>query len=77
MPFVSLKNAAFMKNEMTGIEVTDEVLARYNKDMTREEGEQAGIKLAKEMIAITEDFADGHYFSFPFNRVYMLDKILN
>ena len=48
---------------MTGIEVTDEVLARYNKDMTREEGEQAGIKLAKEMIAITEDFADGYYFS--------------
>lgn len=77
MPFVSLKNATFMKNEMTGIEVTDEVLARYNKDMTREEGEQAGIKLAKEMIALTEDFADGYYFSFPFNRVYMLDKILN
>lgn len=77
MPFVSLKNATFMKNEMTGIEVTNEVLARYHKDMTREEGEQAGIDLAKEMIALTEDFADGYYFSFPFNRVHMLDKILN
>ena len=77
MPFVSLKNATFMKNEMAGIDVTDEVLARYRADMTREEGEQAGIQLAKEVIAMTEDFADGYYFSFPFNRVTMLEKILN
>lgn len=76
MPFVSLKNAAFMKNEMTGIDVTEEVLARYRADMTREEGEQAGIQLAKEMMALTDDFADGYYFSFPFNRVSMLEKIL-
>ena len=76
MPFVSLKNALFMKNEMTGIDVTDEVLARYRSDMTREEGEAAGIALAKEMMALTDDFADGYYFSFPFNRVSMLEKIL-
>ena len=77
MPFVSLKNATFMKNEMAGIDVTDEVLARYRADMTREEGEQAGVQLAKEVIVMTEDFADGYYFSFPFNRVAMLEKILN
>lgn len=76
MPFVSLKNATFMKNEMTGIDVTEEVLARFREDMTREEGEQAGILLAKEMMALTDDFADGYYFSFPFNRVSMLEKIL-
>lgn len=76
MPFVSLKNATFMKNEMTGIDVTEEVLSRYHDNMTREEGEQAGIQLAKEMMALTEDFADGYYFSFPFNRVSMLEKIL-
>ena len=33
--------------------------------------------LAKEVIAMTEDFADGYYFSFPFNRVTMLEKILD
>ncbi len=76
MPFVSLKNATFMKNEMTGIDVTEEVLARYREDMTREEGEQAGVELAREMMALTADFADGYYFSFPFNRVSMLAKIL-
>ena len=76
MPFVSLKNAIFMKNEMTGIDVTEEVLSRYRENMTREEGEQAGIQLAKEMMELTADFADGYYFSFPFNRVNMLEKIL-
>lgn len=76
MPFVSLKNATFIKNEMTGIDVDDEVLARYKEDMTKEEGEQAGIELAREIMAITEDFVDGYYFSFPFNRVSMLQKIL-
>lgn len=76
MPFVSLKNALFIKNEMTGIQVTDEVLARYRPDMTREEGEAAGVQLAREMMALSADFADGYYFSFPFNRVSMLEKIL-
>ena len=37
MPFVSLRNATFMKNEMTGINVTDEILSRYRADMTKEE----------------------------------------
>lgn len=76
MPFVSLRNATFIKNEMTGIEVPDEVLARYRADMTKEEGQQVGIELAREMIALADDFADGYYFSFPFNRVEMLEKIL-
>lgn len=76
MPFVSLKNALFMKNEISGVDVGEDILLRYREDMTREEGEQVGVALAKEMMALTEDFADGYYFSFPFNRVHMLEKIL-
>ena len=76
MPLVSLKNATFMKNEMAGIDVTDEVLSRYRADMTKKEGEEAGIKLAVDVIEKTKDVADGYYFSFPFNRVYMLEDIL-
>lgn len=76
MPLVSYKNASFMRNEISGIDVGDEVLARYREEMTREEGEAVGISLAKEIMALTADFADGYYFSFPFNRVGMLEKIL-
>ena len=39
--------------------------------------EVAGVLLAKDVIVMSEDFADGYYFSFPFNRVTMLEKILN
>lgn len=77
MPFVSLKNATFMKNEMAGINVGDNVLQRYREDMTKEEGERVGIEIAREMIDKTKNFVDGYYFSFPFNRVYLLDEILN
>ena len=76
MPLVSRKNAVFMKNEMTGIEIPDSVIDRYREDMSREEGENCGIRLAREFMAMTDDFADGYYFSFPFNRVHMLKKIL-
>ena len=76
MPLVSFKNASFMRNEMTGINVTDEVLLRYRPDMTKEEGEQAGIDLAVEIINKSIDIVDGYYFSFPFIRVHMLDKII-
>ena len=63
MPFVSLRNATFMKNEMTGINVTDEILSRYRADMSKEEGEETGIQIAREIIAKTTDFVDGYYLS--------------
>ncbi len=76
MPLVSMRNALFMKNEMTGIEISDDVLGRYRNCETKEDGEAAGIALARDVIAITQDFADGYYFTFPFNRVHMLPHIM-
>lgn len=75
MPLVNRKNALFMKNELAGIEVTEDIVNRYAENASREEGEAVGIALAQEIIALTEDFADGYYFTFPFNRVYMLREI--
>ena len=72
MPLVSRKNALFIKNEMTGMCVTDEIVARFADGMSRSEGEAAGCAIAREMMALAADFADGYYFSIPFNRVYLL-----
>lgn len=76
MPLVSRKNALFMKNEISGVNVTDEVIERYPETADREDGENVGVELAKEMITATRDFADGYYFSFPFNRTYLLKRII-
>ena len=76
MPLVSRKNALFIQNEMSGINVTDEIVELYRDDMSRAEGEAVGIKIVNQVIKDTSDFADGYYFSIPFNRVYMLQDIL-
>lgn len=77
MPLISRKNALFMKNEIAGVNVPDELVERYPEKGSKKEGEAVGIELAKQMIALTEDFVDGYYFSFPFNRTYLLKEILN
>lgn len=77
MPLISRRNALFMKNEVAGIPVTEEIIARYPENAAKEEGEAIGVEIACEVIAFTRDFADGYYFSFPFNKVYLLEKIVS
>lgn len=76
MPLISRRNALFMKNEIAGINVTDEIVNRYPENGSKEDGEKVAVELAKEIISYIDDFADGYYFSFPFNRVYLLNRIL-
>lgn len=75
MPLISRKNAVFIRNEMVGIQVTEDIIGRYREDMNREEGEAVGVSIAREVIEMTKEFVDGYYFSIPFNRVYLLQKI--
>lgn len=76
MPLISKKNAVFMKNEMVGIDIPDEVITQFRSDMTREEGEAVGVSIVRNIMKITDDFVDGYYFSIPFNRVYLLKQML-
>ncbi len=76
MPLVSRRNASFIKNEMADIHVTDEIINLFSPEMTKEEGEAVGVNIAREMITKTSDFVDGYYFCIPFNRVYLLEQIM-
>ncbi len=75
MPLVSYRNACFIKNEFTGINVPDEIVNRYRPDMSREEAEAVGAEVANEIIRMTEETADGYYFMLPFNRVSLMNRI--
>lgn len=77
MPLISRKNALFMKNEIAGINISDEIVNRYPENGTKEENEAVGINIAKEMISCVESYTDGYYFSFPFNKVYLLNSIID
>lgn len=76
MPLISYRNASFIKNEILGIHVPDDVLARFQPEMTREEGEAAGVEIAREVMRQLEPVADGYYFMLPFNRVHLVEQIL-
>lgn len=76
MPLVSYRNANFIKNELTGINVPDEIVERYSPDMSKEEAEWVGAKIANEIIEKLSPIADGYYFMLPFNRVSLMEKII-
>ena len=75
MPLVSYKNARFIKNEMPQIYVPEEIMNRYHPEMSREEAEEVGAEIAREVIQMLEPIADGYYLMLPFNRVSLMDKI--
>jgi homocysteine S-methyltransferase len=76
MPLVSYRNACFIKNEISGIHVPDEIVNRYDPQMSREEAENVGAAIAREMMELLDPVADGYYFMLPFNRVSLMEKIL-
>lgn len=77
LPPVSLKNASFIRNEMAGMNVPDEVMEQYRPDMTREEGEAAGAEIAKALMQKLNPYVDGYYFMLPFNRVSLIERIFS
>jgi homocysteine S-methyltransferase len=76
MPLVSYRNACFIKNEISGIQVPDEIVNRYHPDMSKEEAEIVGAHLALEIMEYLNPIADGYYFMLPFNRVSLMEKII-
>ena len=77
MPLVSYKNALFMKNEMPGIHVPDEIVNRYEPDMSREAAEETATEISVEIGRKAMDFADGFYLMTPFNRVSLVNGIID
>ena len=72
MPLVSYRNAMFIKNEMPGIHVPDEIVEQYRPDMSRAEAEAVAVDISLAVIDKLKDVADGFYFMTPFNRVELI-----
>jgi homocysteine S-methyltransferase len=76
MPIVSYKNARFMDNEIPGINIPSDIMERFEKVVSREDGEKVGEEVALEVIKKIDKIVDGYYFMVPFNRVYIISRIL-
>lgn len=75
-PLVSLKNAMFMRNEVPGVVVTDEIMRRMSEPETGEGQLAVGIKIAQEAIERIRSRVAGVQVSAPFGRVQAAFDVL-
>ncbi len=76
MPLVSYRNAQFINNELSGVNIPEKYANRFNADMSREEAERVGIDIAIDIIKRIKNHVDGLYFVTPFNRIEMIISII-
>lgn len=76
LPVVSYRNAVFLNNELAGVTIPDKYVNMFKEEMTKEEAQEVGIKIAVELGKKVKDICDGLYFITPFNRVEMLIEII-
>ena len=64
MPIKSYRNAVFIKSEISGIDIPDEIALKY-KDKTTEECEELSFEISLEIIRKLYDFVDGFHLITP------------
>ena len=77
-PLVSLRNAEFLANEVPGITVPDEVLARMRRasDRGKEAALAEGVAIARELIAAVRGTVAGVQVAAPLGRVAVAVEVL-
>lgn len=76
LPIVSYRNAQFLNNELPGVKIPEEIINRFSPEMSKEEGQEVGMKIATELGNKLKNICDGFYFITPFKRVSMLIEII-
>jgi homocysteine S-methyltransferase len=70
-PLVSVRNAEFLANEVPGVTVPPEIIARMRRanEQSKEHAVQEGIAIAREMLERTRPYVQGVQVSAPFGKV--------
>ena len=74
LPLVSLRHANFLHNEVPGIFIPDETRKRVEE--AGEDGSQAGVEIAVELIEQLKSWAGGVYIMPQFNKFDMIAEIV-
>ncbi|HDM25017.1 MAG TPA: bifunctional homocysteine S-methyltransferase/methylenetetrahydrofolate reductase, partial [Thermoplasmatales archaeon] len=75
-PLRSYKAVMFMKKEVPGVIVPDEIVKRMEKSPTGEAAIAEGIAIARETLEAVKDLVQGVQISAPLGKVEMVSKIL-
>ncbi|MGE4214099.1 MAG: bifunctional homocysteine S-methyltransferase/methylenetetrahydrofolate reductase [Anaerotignaceae bacterium] len=76
MPVVSYKNACFMNNEISGINVDEKILNRY-ENKTPEECRELAVKVSVDIASEVMSYCNGLYIITPFSRADIVCDIVN
>jgi homocysteine S-methyltransferase len=76
IPIVSYKNACFMNNEISGINISEKIIKLY-KDISKEEASELAINISTEIANKIHSYVDGYYLITPFKRIDIISKIIN
>jgi methionine synthase / methylenetetrahydrofolate reductase(NADPH) len=77
-PLLSLRNAEFLANEVPGVTVPEEILARMRR--AQEKGKEAalaeGVTVAREMFRLVKESVQGIQVSAPFGKVEVALEVM-
>lgn len=76
IPIVSYRNARFMNNEISGINVSEEIIKRY-KDISKEEAAKLAVKISTDIAEKIYPYVDGYYLITPFQRIDIISQIID
>jgi homocysteine S-methyltransferase len=78
-PLVSARNAEFLANEVPGVVVSDEVMARMRRASaeSKERGVEEGTRIAQEMLAAAFPMIQGVQVSAPFGKVPLALRVFD
>lgn len=78
-PLVSVRNAEFLANEVPGVVVPDEVIARMRRanERSKEHAVQEGVSIAREMLQHVHGSVQGAQVSAPFGKVELALQVFD
>jgi homocysteine S-methyltransferase len=76
MPVVSQRNAIFMENEISGINVCPEIIDLY-AGADRERGEELAVTVSAAIAKEIAPYVDGFYLMTPFGRTGLMGRIMD
>lgn len=75
LPLVSHKNACFVDNEISGINVAPEIIERY-RDLDKEAAGRLAVEISAAMAGAISPYVDGYYLITPFKRIDIIAEII-
>jgi homocysteine S-methyltransferase len=78
LPLISLRNAEFLHNEVPGMQIPKNVMAKMASAKTDKAQEECGMAIAKDALAaaISTEGVNGAYIFPPFGRYSLVGELL-